>query len=286
MLRLFDSAGSPKVRGPPHCSSLRWNTSKRFERLVDLPPSKLLHVVWLHIPKSGGSNFANVLFRAACRCKTPTPFHEAIEVRCIHENVCPGAFDVFDWGHAPLTPLKPYQMAVTIMRTPWRRATSGFFYNLHDCPLMQHRANMTEHRPPPGSAAFYRTFSPSHVRSYAKCITACATRMLSGLNCAQLSTRELGGSSLRMRANATLHRFSFVGLQDEWNRTLAAFSRTFLTPVQASDVAVLRPGPRPPVAYEHVATIMRDTPFVDDALLPSARRILDLEERGVWTPIA
>ena len=52
---------------------------------------------------------------------------------------CPAAFRRFESSHAPLR--EPARCAdgdcITLLRTPWRRALSGFFHNLHDCRWMQ-----------------------------------------------------------------------------------------------------------------------------------------------------
>lgn len=277
------------IRGPPHCMLRRWNNSKRYSLITGLPPPKLKHVVWLHVPKAGGSSFANLLFRTACQISTPEPFIDPIYVRCIYENMCPGTFDVFDWGHAPLVlPIRSNQMAITILRNPQARTLSGFFHNLHDCPQLRAGLNMTEYRPSPGRAPFYAVFTTWHVRAYARCVTACATRMLSGHRCAPMSSLDGVKGSLMPLANATLHRFSFVGLQDQWNRTLAAFSRTFGTPLRPSDYStVLRRSSQHTQAEAskaRVAAMLREMKFVDDKLVAAAQRILTLEERGEWTP--
>ena len=256
-----------------------------WQPLRDSPStnSRMRHVVWLHVPKSG-SGFANLLFRAACGATTRQPFLEPIQVACVCRDYCPGAFRQFDWGHASLQqPLLASTMVVTLMRSPWRRALSGFFANLHSCTWLQQLHNVSEHQRS-ASAAFYRTFSDSDVRAYAVCADGCASRMLTGRPCG-LGPHNAGAAqtaALVPRANATLHLATFVGVTDEWNRTLRVFSQIFQTPLADSDAAIQRQGPRPGPVYERVASLLRGRRFADDTLFIAARRILDAEERGEW----
>lgn len=246
----------------------------------------LRHVVWLHVPKSG-SGFANLLFRGACSAEAAHPFLEPVEVTCIVRMYCPDAFRAFDWGHAPLQqPLLPSTMAVTLVRTPWRRALSGFFANMHSCQWLQANANMTDHRPLPATAPFYSTYRPAYLRAYATCISGCATRMLTGHICGGGQRAVAGEAKLAPQALATLRKFAFVGVTDEWNRSLHAFRRAFAVPIRESDSAIRRRGARPkvPGTYERAEATFRAMRFTDEPLYVEALRILTEIERGTWPP--
>ena len=245
----------------------------------------LHHVSYVHVPKSG-SGFANIIFRAACRAKTTLPFLEPHEVHCIVRRHCPDAFVSFDWGHAPLQqPLLPTTMAVTLMRAPWRRVLSGFFANLHDCPWLQTLANVTEHRPTPATAPFYTKIAPAHVKAYATCVGGCATRMLTGHLCGGGQRAVASEAALAPQALVTLRRFAFVGVTDEWTRSLTAFSRAFNVDVVASDAAVRRPGARPASdAAARVEAIVKAAKLTDAPLYAEALSILSEIERGTWAP--
>ena len=263
----------------PDCDGRRWNNTRRWLPLDDAPPPVLRRVAWVHVPKTGGAPFANLLFRAACRATTPKPFVEPIEVSCIRQGVCPDAFVFFEWGHKPLPqPLRVDVQAVTVLRAPWSRATSGFFHNLHDCLGMQFKNSLGNHHPPPSTAAFFRNFSDDHVKGYARCVSGCVARMLTGNECG-VRPRDTATATLLPVAEATLQRFAFVGIFEEWNATLRAFASTFRTPLAPAEYVVVRRGVRPSETYERVARVMRSVRFVDDALYARGRELFDARWR-------
>lgn len=263
-----------------------------FTQLSNLPPPVFTRVAWLHVPKTS-SGFANVLFRAACRLQTPKPFLEVVQVQCLIADHCPKTFVQFDWGHKSLRSLRPGMMAVTLLREPWQRAVSGFFHNLHSCRWMQARYNMTGNRPRAGTSPFYKSFTGDDVKTYADCVSACSVRMTTGRLCS-VPMRNRGvdqaalASSWRLvkAANETLRRFAFVGITDEYERTLKAFAAMSKTPLIESDFKVMRKGVKPERDLERVEAIVRSRRHVDDELYATAKQILALEEVGQWPPAA
>lgn len=84
-----------------------------------------------------------------------------------------------------------------------------------------------------------------------------------------LDLAEPGVRTSLARALSTLARFAFVGVTDNWNRTLLAFSRQFDVTLLASDFKVLRKGWRalPAARLEATTQALRNFSFDADATL-------------------
>ena len=213
----------------------------------------LRNVTWLHVPKTG-SAFENILFRAACRFSTPLPFTTPSAVKGALTTRCPGAFRRFRTGHQPLTSGDDLSTAVTVLRRPSERALSGFFHGLHDCDAMAGRYGAG------GWEKLYRNWTPKDLTAYAECIKLCEPRMLNGMPCGGGAdfcngydcsghVKELPESAFdEALGNATLamlDAFAFVGVTDEWERTIWTFAHRFDVAPLPSDFAALRRGQRP-----------------------------------------
>lgn len=110
--------------------------------------------------------------------------------------------------------------------------------------------------------------------------------MLTGHVCGGGQRAVAAEAALAPRALASLRQFAFVGVTDEWNRTLRAFSHAFDVRMHASDAAVRRRGARPAdtSAYDRAAAILRAMRFADEPLYAEALRILSALERDAWKP--
>ena len=105
-------------------------------------------VRFLHVPKTGGTSLANLLFVAQCGA---IPVRVAISPSAllpIARLHCPRAFDGFGAlgcspSHMPLLPSFARRCAAgaarcfTMQRRPWERMRSGFYHGLHSCGWMQ-----------------------------------------------------------------------------------------------------------------------------------------------------
>jgi hypothetical protein len=254
----------------------------------------------MHVPKAG-STFQNIFFRAACRILIPTPFLEAHEVQHLEATRCPHAMrrHGFGDGHPPASMPADFnrgRVLVTMLRKPWRRALSGFYHMLHDCPQMQKRYGVSEHGRhvrvgDPNvrvgrSRAFYANITAFVVREYAACIGACMTRMLTGFRC--------GDERAPVRVELALwalSRAGFVGITEEWNATIELFAARFHAPTLPFDFDVQRQQRYNDEARGWVRALLEATPFVDDTLYARARAMLNdaLRDKragrdGDWRP--
>ena len=246
---------------------------------------------YLHVPKTG-SGMQNLFFRASCRLLVEPPFLEPHEVKRLEWKHCPKVMrrHGFGDGHAPAKPRLDFQTKrsglVTMLRRPWRRALSGFFHKLHDCRELQIRYGILEggRRARVGDpthiraaeALFYANASEEAVLEYAKCVSACATNMLTGYECG-----DTHAPANLDRALQLLPRLAFVGITEEWNTTLETFARRFAVPLVARDYATMRRQryfEQFPSAPRVASQLMR-TSFVDDALYEKAVELLH-ERRG------
>jgi len=241
-------------------------------------------VIWLHIPKTG-STFENILFRAACRVELSMPFQEPGELKSLIRRLCPNSFEIFENGHysmdASYYAVGAYFTAVTILRKPWARTLSGFRHNLHDCPQMQREFGIDENDPKSASAFYRHNVTPPTVRRYVKCVSGCASRMLTGLPCGK-TIQHPTVSDVPM-ATTRLRSFSFVGITEYWNITLRAFSARFSVPIVPHiDASVLRMARTRVDAW--VAAEMQQMSFVDTPLYAEGVEMLRATAVGVGIP--
>ena len=125
---------------------------------------------------------------------------------------------------------------LTIVRDPLERIASGLVHNFHDCGRMKRPQKLCNQLD-----AEMSTFvslaeqnrvselvaSPTWkvIHEYAKCVSGCSTNMLAGLPCSskppQAFTPQLA---------TKLESLAFVGLTNEWNKTLCSFYHLFPRP--------------------------------------------------------
>lgn len=187
-------------------------------------------IVYVHIPKCG-SSFATLLVQYSCpdypknlTVQEPTFFIQENDV----DRLCPGAFARFESGHAPLKPEEAVRTSghtVTVLRNAQERIASGFLHHFHDCTEMENEYFNGKDATQVYSELFRdQDALDSALRRYFACVEGCATRMLIGLACG--GPRPLSGDEM-LQAATTLRHFGFVGLTEDWDRTVRLWKAMF-----------------------------------------------------------
>ena len=264
-----------------------------------------LGLLFLHVPKAGGTSFVRALLAYGCDYNATTG-----GVGALLESWRAGggawrrqcdadAFTRLHAGHAPLR-ADDRGRAVGVFRAPAARLASGFVHNFHDCTAPMERAfglNCTVGGDDYACAArLPRAALPAAVRAYARCVGGCQLRLLAGDAC---GAGDVGTSSRlppdpRRRAArlATaarrLARFAFAGRTEEWGRSVCAFAATFAPRRRPYDYAALfanvRPSPRSPLRDAVEAIVAADEELrdpEDEAVARDAARALDAAEARV-----
>ena len=260
-------------------------------------------LVYVHVPKCG-STFSDIFARATCpsyRLQARDDGHRPIlseahlgELRrgCTYGR---GGFQV---GHSPVSD-KGYARSrgrlVMMQRRPASRAAAGFVHDLHDCKALQRRHRLTEahelgEASSNSSLRFYARFwhewtdaqRTALAREYAECVGACSVNMMTGGECG--APRE-DAAAVRARVTTAVQRvregFAFVGLAEQWNRSLQLFSTMFgVELLPRTDLAVWRGGPRSD-ARAWVEALYAEMRFDDDAVYEAAAARFGELEREV-----
>ena len=182
-------------------------------------------VRWLHIPKTG-SAFINVLARYACHgVPKNTTFAMAHDFnRWMSSSAVPRCVRLLPpWvGHAPtrsveVQPTGSRRVLVALFRRPAQRLLSGF-HHVEGGVQAAFAPGMT----PARRAEMQRAIGSSAAK-YARWpgVAGCMTKMLLGLPCA--STRPLRQPNATRAALVVRERLRFVGLTDEWERSVCLF---------------------------------------------------------------
>jgi hypothetical protein len=181
-------------------------------------------IYFLHIPKSAGSSFTSVL-RRYLGCD-PRP--------CIvspRPSPCPRLINCY--GHRVATD-RPYHHAVTLLRNPLDRVISAYHHARrerlrgtgHCCGIHpQVLSRVTE-------MDLFEFANHSRVRNQ-------QTKMLAGLEAYEsLESSNVTDAELLRRAKKRLDELTFVGLTEEWNRSVMLFTYTFGGPLSSEDLSV------------------------------------------------
>jgi hypothetical protein len=216
---------------------------------------------WMKAPKTA-STFANILVRAVCphaHIKRPLRVADVFlkDHGCYHRN---RKIAHLQSGHNPLPPSTKGRSTaiVTILREPTSRIVSGYFHNLHDCVPLKREVHITEN----SDIGLFRNqtaralvYGADGVRAdmllrYARCVSACQTRMLIGMPCGMGTDELLSGyehssidrrnvSSLRGEARSMVGRalervrrdVAFIGVTERFTESVRSLSAFLQVPV-------------------------------------------------------
>ncbi|CAM9529115.1 unnamed protein product [Choristocarpus tenellus] len=208
-----DSLDSPGV-----CSSMYPPKSPHAPPLKDAKP-----IFYLHVPKCGTS-FEIPLAKYACP-NVPDVRRHMNELN----ELCPGSFSRFRFGHQPLSKLAQQGEAghvVLMMRPPLNRIVSGYLHNFHDCMQMQARYGVDDH----GPLRNPMRDEDDVLLEYAHCVKGCVARMLTGEWCDGDKGKHRSASvqtKQAMEALQVLESVTFVGMTESWNESMCLFEAMF-----------------------------------------------------------
>lgn len=192
-------------------------------------------IFYLHVPKCG-SSIATMLVQYACptvpkdvHVKEPLFFSK----RYPRHDYCPGGFARFNSGHHPVPKdeaIKHSGRLVTMLRRPRDRIVSGFLHDFHDCkdtPVPIKREGLGP--PTDNSHVYQQLFQNKQNLSnalvqYFDCVEGCSVKQLTGRNCGSLPRPAANDIN---RAAKMLNNFGFIGITEEWEKTVDLWSKMF-----------------------------------------------------------
>ena len=215
-----------------------------------------MHWTWLHMPKCG-STFATLLIRVLCGVKLD---HVVLEPAYEHLANCS-----VNSGHTPLKANPAH--AITVLRHPASRITSGFLHNLHDLPTMQQEFGIQQDA---GQKEWLQVLDHMNdtqlnktFRHYAQQTQCCYIRMLLGQGCGG----ECPQSQMHAISTAlnTLSRFHFVGIMELWMESIHAFAELHGTHARDIEMSKGRVTPNHAL-YSRIFKLALHTAYPDDHL--------------------
>lgn len=278
--------------------------------LIERPRSRNLeNIFYLHVPKCG-SSVANVLFQYGCpsfpRNESTIGPWSLLGLFNLTENGdqiwirehCGNAFTRFASGHSPLPgdtdeAFWENNNVVSFLRDPMERIISGFLHNFHTCGDYQlmNLPFLVNYRTESGQLNFTSLFSDQNradlqeaYRVYWNCVRGCATKMILGSTCGDNYSDNSTLDSVHAIPESVnrLLKFAFVGLTDEWERSVQLWRSLFGG--NFSDVVYLNTRPSQHSEYKYILrSITQEMGLVDihDAtLFDVAKTKFDFEERA------
>jgi len=193
-------------------------------------------IVWLHIPKCGTS-FLNTLYHYACP-GIPTKASVGTEINPEHQEedltmkypmdeswdeICTIRFEMTSIfvvrGHDPIRDDTKLENVFAMFREPFDRLVSGFNYNRHMDGKLRHYRQLI------GKAVRGRSRDVQFEMYYKfGDLLGCQTKMVVGYRCA--SDTVLTKTHMK-KAKKRIERMGFVGITDDWNRSICLFHRQF-----------------------------------------------------------
>jgi len=192
-------------------------------------------IVWLHIPKCGTS-FLNTLYHYACpgipedaSVGTETdPEHQEEDLTVKYpmdeswEKICTIRFEmsnIYVRGHDPIYDDTQLENVFAMFREPFARLVSGFNYHRHM------NGKTKKERQLIGKAVKGKS-REIQFKMYTQFgdLLGCQTKMVVGHSCA--SDYRLTNADLLM-AKERVEKFRFLGINDQWNRSICLFHRQF-----------------------------------------------------------
>jgi hypothetical protein len=291
---LLSGAELPSEAGPSATNATAASPEEPSAVEVSWSPHQLpRRLDWLHIPKCG-TTFLHHLLHFNCDKEISKDLghrydDEALaleyansrpyEYTAIHGGRhyhCQGGLRFF---HRPISRkhghgTTPVENVVTYFREPILRVASGFVHGFHDCSQVRGMAGMTARH---ACEAFTGNDTSAEVldrakraaRLYAKCVTGCQGRMLTGSGCGSGTHANATPSaeSLAPRvanAVAKLRRLAFVGIVEHWSASECVFERDFprRSGRKYPAVANMRPSPNHQCELK-VSTYLREIGTVD-----------------------
>lgn len=190
------------------------------------------NVAWLHVPKAGTS-FANVLVTWGC---PNLPDNSVVNnaysnangqfvpgFMHAHREQCQSGMTLCGSGHVPMVAggCNDWRTHrgnfVALFRQPEQRVLSGFYHNRHDV------SDKTLDLP-----------------SYARRIAGCSVRMINGLHCGDPA--PITGQMQATAMSRLEEGFAFVGLTDDWARSVCLFHLMHGGPCHKREFLDVRPG--------------------------------------------
>jgi len=252
-------------------------------------------------PKTA-STFGNILIRAACPGVHIKQALREPNVAFLHENNCyvHNKIARIRPGHTPL-PIsfngKPVAI-FAIFREPISRVVSGYFHNLHDCRSMQGFFKINENH---DIGLFNNASQRQHVygttgveprvlQKYARCVSACQTRMLlntgcgddrgpigSDLDLARIDpddARSLPGEARGMVKRAVKRvrsELAFAGVTERFKDTVRSLAEFLSVPVLPRiDYLNTRPSWASQEQKKAAKAVLRNTTLVDHYVYQAA----------------
>lgn len=188
--------------------------------------SRSMNMTYVHIPKCG-STFATILLRIACNISAQEPIIEPESYKCMQ----------YRSGHAPLLNNNPYP--ITMMREPRARIASGFMHNMHDAYALQKKYKLIENNSVKIWHKMLQKMSDTDIQklfeTYAHDVQCCATNMIMGKSCGYTVCKK------PLHAIERLRSFHFVGITEQWKRSIETFAKMHGTvpyPIELQDSRV------------------------------------------------
>mmetsp|Transcript_1631 Transcript_1631/g.4232 ORF Transcript_1631/g.4232 Transcript_1631/m.4232 type:complete len:383 (+) Transcript_1631:85-1233(+) len=198
-------------------------------RVFDPVPDPLFY---LHLPKTGGG-FANTIAHAVCAQELPEHYYMIGPKSLAKSNYsCRHRFARFDEGHQPLSgwdfeklPEPAAAHVVTLFREPQQRLLSGFYHHRHDCPSIRlSRFCFAEDSDSAECLALSSAAATSEeLEPYGRCVGSCQARLVAGYRCAG----DVPMPEDLAKALDRIDRFAFVGLTEEFSRSVCLFHLRF-----------------------------------------------------------
>jgi len=192
-------------------------------------------IVWLHIPKCGTS-FLNTLYHYACPGIPPNasvgneidPEHQENDLTIRYpmneswDEICTIRFEwtnKYIRGHDPIRDDTKIENVFAMFREPFDRLVSGFNYDRHMDGKLRHYRQLI------GKAVRGQNRG-TQFEMYYKFgeLLGCQTKMVVGYRCASHSV--LTKSHLK-KAKQRIKRMRFVGITNDWNRSICLFHKQF-----------------------------------------------------------
>ena len=197
-------------------------------------PVEIKPMYYVHVPKCG-SSFGSVLLFTGCpgvprMMRDDKTLRKPSLYRSYINHHCHSAFARFKNGHDPLprsAVAKNSGHIVTMLRRPEDRFVSAFLHNLHDCTAMHNRwledgERWDEKRL--RIALRKNSTAVPLLKQFFECVRGCATNMMAGRVCN--AGRPDVDTAARARTVLRSH-VGFVGLQEEYNTSVALWERMF-----------------------------------------------------------
>jgi len=203
---------------------------------IDSPiETKPPEIVWLHIPKCGTS-FLTTLYYYACPGIPPSacvgtetdPEHQELDLTVKYpmdeswDRICTIRFETFNIyvrGHHPIYNDTKLENVFAMFRDPFDRLVSGFNYNRHMDGKPKAERQLI------GKAVKGKS-RELQFQMYVKFgdLLGCQTKMVVGHRCA--SEYILTNADLQ-KAKRRIEKMRFIGITDEWNRSICLFHKQF-----------------------------------------------------------